>query len=237
MKDKIKSGEQSEIQRIINSIKVHKRGGLWVYSTLLEWDITEVLKAKLKSTARDDQANVPEGDTDLLSDCIERLKSELTRQLEDSDVDLDPYFEQARDSLGLAAQQISDSRDGRDRLKAYGVDMPRPVDIDLESGVLAKLTYIGFADASGWSVDGLFLTPQSESFELDIESIGDDFETDDDYESSGLAYPIEIHRNRMCFVLDDDGTIFVSTKDNDRASTEDVRNDLIRLANRLFLPG
>ena len=233
MKDKIESGELPEIRRIVESINLHKKGEPGDYSPILEWEITEVLKKKLKFTARHVDADAAPVQANLLASCIEQVKALLTGQLQDSedDFDLNPYFEQAKESLQPAARQISESLGSRSRLKALGIDIPPPELRRLDSGVVVLVTYVGHMD----SVDGLFLTPQTELFELDLESIPQQYAIGGEYTPTDFAYPVEIHGNGMCFVLDDDGTIFVSTKDSVGAETEDVLERLIHLATRIFV--
>lgn len=228
MKDKIESGERIEIRRIVESIKQHKKGGSEVYSTILEWDITEVLKKRLKSFARDANPEETFASQSLLPSCIAHVKLLLTSGLEESgiDFDLSPYLAQAEESLNPPAKQISESLGGRAILKAQGIDIPPPQTHHLESGVIVLVTHIGYAD----SIDGLFLTPQTESFGVNLEAIDAGASTDTD-----IDYPYEIHSGGMCFVLDDDGTIFVSTKQTSQGTSDDVLGAMISLANRIFL--
>ena len=136
------------------------------------------------------------------------------------------FFKETKESLKPVAKEISSLRDrlsiSRKEKRIGGKEMVSSVEPDYQ--ITFDIVEIGLKE----SIDGLFSIPLIESFELDIERTKQNLSLDGDW------FPFEIEIDYCTFILDDDGTIFVSVENFPGDLINRSKILLRNLANKIY---
>lgn len=192
-------------------------------STTLETSIVELVRENMREDARNVRAPIGKGD--LLRAALEQTESEILAALEACGVecDLDQFFEVASKDLRHTAAELSElstsliesrkSKRVKDHLVAESATE--------KSFTIHQIGLEGFPT-------GLLAKPAGEeSIELDFDALREQvrciFEGD--------AFPLEVVCDDQVFVVDDDGSVFVSV-DGLPANAVERTNGLLRQIGR-----
>lgn len=200
------------------------------------WPLLELVKMALTQSARD-KSRVAQSahhvenalyEEDELEDAILIVTDRVKEFLNEGnlEVDLGPYFDWIRKKLEWPAKAITGKGDRLRREKErLSVDRGRIVNLSID--MEAELTKIGMAD----SVEGLYLKPQTLSDGLNLDAL----RSHADWEIEGDWYPYDVQGPQgQTFVVDDDHSIFVSTRGMDGVRQEECEDKLIEVAKILF---
>ncbi|MFM7073682.1 MAG: hypothetical protein ACKO38_17985 [Planctomycetota bacterium] len=138
----------------------------------------------------------------------------------------EPYLDDARESLASVAKEIQRLQqnllESRAAKRVY--DKEIPVDSDETIETPFEVAPIGLLD----SIDGYLAAPRSPSCEMNLDALLERFQVEGDW------FPYEINLDGMVFVVDDDGTLFVSTENYPEEVRERAQATLMRLAFLLY---
>lgn len=194
------------------------------YSNIINYSIDELTKINMRKIAEDDYYSG--SDKEILSESISLTKSSLDKECKkyNLDVDFSDYFAETKKNLKPVANEISSLRN---KLITSRIEDR----IGKKEEVLSEIDQFAFdvieIGLKG-SIESLISIPRSESFEMDIERIKSNYNMTDDW------FPFEIKINHSTFILDDDGTIFVSVDNLPEELAEKLRERLEDLANKIY---
>jgi hypothetical protein len=200
------------------------------------WPLLELVKTALTESARDKSqvvyldSNSREvlHDEDELGEAIRIVADRVNQYLIELDleVDLELYFDWIKKKLEWPAKTITGKGDLL-RIEKERLSVATGLVINLSHGIQADLTKIGMAD----SVEGLYLKPKTLSDGLNLDAL----RSRGDCEIVGDWYPYDVQGpNGLAFVVDDDHSIFVSTRGMDETTQAECQDVLIEIANMLF---
>ena len=141
-----------------------------------------------------------------------------------SRANLDPHLERARETLKFVAKEITDLqeklRSAREREEI--LDRRRFVE-DVE--VPFEMISVGTRQ----SLEGLMVMPIGEQdCYLRLENL------DNSWRISGEWFPFELAIGELTFIVDDEGTIFISTENLPQTLISQIREMLYQIAQRLY---
>jgi len=220
MKKKVETGKGSGAKRIAESLKNFRQVGSAPYSNIIEFALTENVKDHLRENARKGVDIGSRSGAILLDNAIAEVRLELEQE-HGTALDATRYFVRIKKKLSYPSKIMGE------RAKDYETqkdEITHVVPRQLTSGMDVEVVHIGFNDA----VEGLFLNPCSPWEDLRIEHL------DDKYEVRGDYFPFEIWVDSVNYVLDDDGTILVSTELLSQEQVPYIEQQLFELAERLY---
>ncbi len=142
--------------------------------------------------------------------------------------DLEPYLREASTSLQSVAKEIcrlsGKLRESRTAKRVYDKARLTEETGEAEDDLSFEIRELGLLD----SIEGLLAIPVDDSGTINIDAIKED------YEVMGDWFPYEVIFGESVYVVDDDGTVFVSTENFPREYLERVRETLAGIASRLY---
>jgi hypothetical protein len=194
------------------------------YSTAIGCGVDEFVKHNMRLLSQQ-QLGISEWE-DLLDEAVRHSADQLRRELDSHHLtfDFQPYFRHTRESLEEAAkemtglsQRLIESRERkrlREKTPAITADTRRRYDVS-ELGLLE-------------SIEGLLATPTPNVATLGIDKIKQTYRTE------GEWFPFEVKVDNLLFVIDDDGTVFISTENFPDELIDRARVVLHQLAELLY---
>jgi len=219
----IDSQEKFIREHIIDKLKNNPEKDAESYSNIVNYSIDELIKINIRKTARDTNDIVL--NRDILDESIELTELSIVQESERYKIrsDIKKYFDNAytkyrplSNEISKLKQQLFDSKEGKRVGKIYS--------IVTESQFPYEVGEIGLKD----SIEGLILTPLSDSFQIDMGKVYQK------YDVAGEWFPFEIKIDYLTFVLDDDGTIYVSTENYPKKLMEKAKVTLKELASDIY---
>jgi len=166
--------------------------------------VEETVKQSMRQLAQESRPS--RNWNDLLRHAIDISRDELLASLSQSgeSFDLEPYFQNAQVSLKSVAREIhrlqENLLESRAAKRVHEKVLPDEDNETLDAPF--EITPIGLLD----SIDGYLASPTSPSGEINLDAISAHFQLEGDW------FPYEINVEDMAFVVDDDGSVFVSTE-------------------------
>ena len=169
------------------------------HDSLLEQSVVELVKLHLRALAQDEVRDF-EGD-DLLEHAIGVSKHEVDRILDDAVPiwHLEPYWKCAADSLHPPTRELDKLRRKLRDTKAAGRKARWQIE-QAPDAFDAKYLELGLKG----STEGLLVIPPTREFFLDLDRLPERARL------IGEFFPFEIEYEGHVFIVDDDGSIFVS---------------------------
>lgn len=225
MKQRMESQEQFILNRIIEAIKNLKEkqkenGG---YNSVIEFAVSELVREEMRRIAQ--VSELADEDERLLSKAIRTTEEKMLNKLRRENIpfDVKNYLENVEKKLKFPATEISDLKKRLDESKERG-RIAEKTSLTTQSGVPFEIIELGLRD----SIDGLLARPLVETYEIDLEKIRERCEGEND------SFPLEAKLEDLVFVIDDDGTIFVSIENLPKKLIDDANEKLRQLANRIY---
>jgi len=223
MKIIVTSQEKYIIKNIIEMINnLRERSESGTYSSAIEFAISELVRDAMRINA--ESVGWEEQD-DLLDIALELTQRKLNNELEESGIHFktDKYFNNvekkldfpARELTELGAQLVESKQKSRLGLKES---------LQSEGKVPFEIIELGLSNA----IDTLLTKPLAETCEIDTERIKGRYEIEGDW------FPFQIIIDDLTFVIDDDGTIFVSVENLPSELVSRARKGLQQLARLLY---
>ncbi len=210
-------------EHIISEFKNDPEKDPGSYSNIINYSIDELIKINIIKTARGTDGNVSK--RDILDESIELTELSILEEGERHNMhsDVRKYFDDAQTKYGPLSNEISKLKQ---QLFASKEDerVGEIFSIVTESQFPYEVGEIGLKD----SIEGLILTPFPDSFQIDM---GRAYHK---YDVAGEWYPFEIKIDYLTFVLDDDGTIYISTENYPKDLMEKTKVTLKELASEIY---
>ena len=193
------------------------------YSNIISYSIDELLKINMIKTARKIDDVFPE--KDILNESIQLTESSILQESEIHNLhsNVKKYFDNAQTKYGPLSNEISKlkrqlftSKEGKRIGETFSLKTINQFPYEIGE--------IGLKD----SIEGLILTPLLDSFQIDMGKVHHN------YIVVGEWFPFEIKIDYLTFVLDDDGTIYVSTENYPQDLMEKSKTTLKELASEIY---
>lgn len=194
------------------------------YNTAIGCGVDELVKQNMRHLSQE-RAGV-RGWEDLLDFAVERSAGQLQEELDSHRLrfDLGPYLDHAKESLEAAAKEMSGlSRKLMESRERKRIGEKTPVST-VDARPRYEVSELGLLE----SIEGLLATPTAEVAGLNMDGIRDRFTTE------GEWFPFEVQVDDFLFVIDDDGSLFISTENFPREVLDRARTVLHRLAEMLY---
>ena len=193
------------------------------YNNIIDYSIDELMKINIRKTAREN--NVPFPKKDILNEAIEMTKSSLLEEcrVHNLTFEINQYFDDKKTKFGPLANEISKLKQELLSSKE-GSRIGNTLTLKTDDQFSYEIVEIGLKE----SVDGLILTPVSEEFQVAMVKLHHD------YDVIGEWFPFEIRIDYLTFILDDDGTMFVSTENYPQNLLEEAKNILEKVASDIY---
>jgi hypothetical protein len=194
------------------------------YNTAIGFGVDELVKQNMRQLSQ--QREGIRGWEELLDMAVQRSANQLQREVDSHRLsfDLAPYLGHARESLKAAAEEMCGLNrkliESKDR-KRIGEKMPVSTG---DSRHHYEVSELGLLE----SIEGLLATPTAGVAALNVDGIREAFPTEGDW------FPFEVRVDDFLFVIDDDGTVFISTENFPREALERAKTALHRLAEMLY---
>lgn len=206
MKTRIGHAESQLIDRIVDLARnvprtSQKRNAK--YSNVLEFALIELIKTRMRSLAL-------AGDhigrrTEILTAAINLTVKQLYSAFESNrlEIDLEPYLKQARKELKASAGELQRLSQSLANSRGAGKLPALIMQGDAEENRF-EIRSLGLAD----QISGILALPRADAGEIDVERLL----RLRDATLAGEWFPYELHWEEFVFVIDDDGSVFVSVE-------------------------
>ncbi len=186
----------------------------------------ELIRVHMREVARNTtwQEAKPEDLVDkTINDCLSELNQRLQTDVSNTQfLDLDEIF----NNLKLKAREIvklSENLAISRRMQKAG-ERRQLATLPEQRVQPTEMIEIGLQGA----IEGLLIRPLNVHGKLDLDRLGND------YQLSGDWFPFEIHKGDFLFVVDDDGSIFISTENFLKDSFNQASVEIQALAQRIY---
>nr|WP_290222516.1 hypothetical protein [Trichocoleus desertorum] len=163
---------------------------------------------------------------DILGFAIQDVREKLQELLGNRAIGFDfrPYFRSTEATLKFPARELTDLR-SRLRLSRRTKRIGERQRIAEAAQAPFEITEVGLQN----SIEALIASPVGKVYELNLE------EVKRSYEVEGEWFPFQIAVEEFEFVVDDDGTVFISTENFPEKLVMEAREMLVGLAKRLYV--
>lgn len=223
MRFKLLSQEEFILQNVVDLIQSSVERGSQTYSSAVEFGLTELVKEQMRRIAQ-------ENNTQRLGDALTLATLDVQKKVEGRLADLNirfalrPHLSEIETALkypgkevahlkGKLAQARRTNRIGERRRIAEAAQAP------------FEITEVGLQN----SIEALIASPLGQVYELNLEEVRRS------YEVEGEWFPFQVTVEELEFVIDDDGTVFISTENFPEKLVIEAKEMLVGLAKRLYL--
>jgi hypothetical protein len=189
------------------------------YRSVLEDAVVELIKLEMReSTYSDEPESSFQGKT-ILGHAIDTARARLREMT--PDFDFAEYLRAAEAKLQGPAAELAELRIQLRESK----ELARIGDETLVRGQQSYLVKeLGLRGA----IDGVLIHPLGNTIELDVDTLRQTYSVEGDW------FPFQIRHGDFTFILDDDGSLFVSTKYLSEESIKDLKQTLGDIARTLY---
>lgn len=219
MKLRIEADRKYVLNRILEAADaLQGRTADPVYDLPLGDSIAELVKIHMGEAARTLDVGQLSGD-EILNDAIRRVASELQNAMKR--IDLNDYLSEARKALNRPAKEVAKSRkelrSSKDRAKV-GEEQLVPG---------AQPYWVKELGLRG-AIDGFLVFSTADVLSINLDRVRTNHEVRGDW------FPFEILHEELVVILDDDGSLFLSTKRLSDVRIPDARKFLAEVAGQLY---
>jgi len=186
-----------EMARALEEKKDRKK-----YSLGIEFALAELVRSEMRRIAQDEPTNF--GNRDILEKATDRALEQVHEALhrKQVNIDLQKYASTVREKLKFPAkemQQLSNNLVQSRRIQKLGAKE----ELAADSGIHCIIHELGLREA----IQGLLAEPIGDTRDLNIDGLREQRE----WRLNGDWFPFELLVEQFVFVIDDDGSVFVST--------------------------
>lgn len=227
MKLKIQSEKEFISKGIVEQIKNLKQQKKIEYSANLHSSLSQLVQVYMRKMAQTADSERL-GRANLVNQAIQKVRSDLEKELQKFSIkfDFSIYVKNITKVLDFPSKEIDElknrlsSANKEERIGSKEIFYTR-INTSIE---IIELGLRG-------SIDGLLVNPLLESYEIDFKRIKEKYSS-----LRGDWFPFEIIIDDFTFIIDDDGTIFVSVEKMPERLINDVKIKLQELANEIYVP-
>jgi len=194
------------------------------YALSLEFALAELVRSEMRRIAQQPHGG---GGRDLLDLALDRVMRHVNESLRGHqlNIDLGRYASTVRDKLRFPAKEMQDLADNLAESRRVH-KLGDKEEVAADSGRHCIVHELGLREA----IQGLLAEPNDDCHELDI----DELREEANWRLQGEWFPYELLAERFVFVIDDDGSVFVSTENLPPELREKASRLLRRVVDRLY---
>lgn len=223
MKLKINSQERLILNSIVEIINNLTDEGKKSYNNLIEFAIFGLAQNEIDKIAQEAEYN---DEKLILSKAIRRTHKKILDEFEEHKLSfqIDDYLKNVRSRLKSSAKEIAKfvslSAESKKKNKTR-----KETKLSSKNQIPFEIIELGLPG----SIDGLLSRPLIDQFEITLEKIKDNLEvTDDEW------FPFQVNKGEFIFIIDDDGTIFISTENFPKPLLSQAKEQLKQLASQIY---
>ena len=190
------------------------------FDSTIDYAITELTKIQLRNLAQSCDRRFWD-DRDALDLAINEVDEKIRVQI--PQFKLGKRYRKSLRALKYPASEIKELTRELSRSRASERIGPRILLSNLNN--THEIVEIGLAD----SIKGLLAKPVSEHVRMDLEKL-----KAQGFDIEGEWFPYEIRMEELSYIVDDDGTIYISTDNFPERLLSEARNNLTELVSILF---
>lgn len=223
MSFRILSQEEFTLKNLVELIESAMERGSTRYSSSIECSLTELVKERMRRIVQEDDLY---RSGDILGFAIQDVREKLQELLgaRANGFDLSPYFNSAKATLKFPARELSDLGN-RLRLSRSTKRIGERRRIAEAAQAPFEITEVGLQNL----IEALIASPAGQVYELNLEEVKRSYEVEGDW------FPFQIVVEEFEFVIDDDGTVFISTENFPEKLVMEAREILLVLAKLLYI--
>lgn len=205
-----------DLLKLVSSLHISEQSG---YSQLVEFGVMELVRRQMRQVALEGQVRESE---ELLRRAVSQTHDKLQERLEGQQLafDFTPYFQNAGQQLRYVAKEMQELAE---ELRQLGQQVQEGKPNTSAGQVEFEVKEVGLRE-----VEALIVTPLVREYELDLEWLRQS------YAVEGEWFPFYLAIEELGFVVDHDGTIFISTENFPSVLLEKARRLSIGLAHQLY---
>ncbi|MBD2123408.1 hypothetical protein [Trichocoleus sp. FACHB-262] len=223
MRFKLLSQEEFILQNVVDLIQSSVVRGSQTYSSAVEFGLTELVKEQMRRIAQ-------ENNTQRLGDALELaildVRQKVDGRLTERHLrfDLRPHIREIETALKYPGKEVTELRGKLARSRGTNRIGERK---RIASAAQApfEITEVGLQN----SIEALIAAPVGQVYELNLEEVRRS------YEVEGEWFPFQVIVEEFEFVIDDDGTVFISTENFPEKLVIEAREMLVPLVKLLYL--
>ncbi|MGB3208423.1 MAG: hypothetical protein WBB28_25845 [Crinalium sp.] len=192
------------------------------YLTNFAVTLSELVKYYMREMAQDNFLNVETNSLSLLNLAIQQAKDIINEQIKINNlVDLDKYFKEIREDLKFPAKEIYKLKTQLYESKqSHKIGESKPV--DLGNNLSFKIKELGLKNF----IEALILIPTNE-YQINLDNT--------DYLIVGEWFPFEICTEEFVYVVDDDGSLYVSVEKLPQDLIKKAKEIMIEIAEQIYV--
>lgn len=237
MRLKIQSEKDFIIKGIIEQIKNFKQPNKDEYSGNLHSSLSQLVQVYMRKMAQEAGESSKSGQyyidesknrTSLVNQAVNQIKNDLKAPLKELGIefDLNRYFKNIAKVLDFPGKEINELI--KNLLLANRAEIiGHRQRLDSKISIPIEIRELGLRS----SLEGLLVNPLLESYEINLENVRNKYSP-----IKGEWFPFEVFIGDFTFIIDDDGTIFVSVEKIPEKAVNDAKTKLGELANELYVP-
>lgn len=214
------SQEEHMLQDLLKLVQSLNRAEQRGYSQLIEFGVMELVQRQMRQGAIEGQGRESE---ELLRRAVTQTHNRLQERLEGQNLSFDftPYFQNAGQQLRYVAKEIQELAA---QLRHLGQQEVQEGEAMVSAGqVEFEVKEVGLRE-----VEALIVTPLVREYELDLEWLRQTYSVEGDW------FPLYVRIEELGFVVDHDGTLFISTENFPTVLLEKARRLMVGLAHQLY---
>ncbi|MBD2094070.1 hypothetical protein H6F90_02735 [Trichocoleus sp. FACHB-591] len=222
MRFKLLSQEEFILQNVVELIQSSVERGSQTYSSAVEFGLTELVKEQMRRIA---QENNTQRWGDALELALLDVRQKVEKRLAEHNIrfDLKPHLGGIETALKYPGKEVTELRGKLARSRGTNRIGERKR-IASEAQAPFEITEVGLQN----SIEALIAAPVGKVYELNLEEVWQSYEVEGDW------FPFQFVVEELEFVIDDDGTVFISTENFPEKLLVEARETLVLLAERLY---
>jgi hypothetical protein len=214
------------VDSIVEELNLKRRNGEKGddYSNILRYSFDELVKRNMRDIAQESWSDLDQNE--MVNRSVEEAEYSVKKEMRKRgfDFDIRRYTSESRKLLGPLAKEISDLRKELDSARRSGRIGLR-IGLEEHGAVPFEIVEIGLKGLT----EGLICVPTTDVFELNLGAVEDFCRSPQD------RFPVEIEINEFVYVIDDDGSLFISTENFPDKLMEQARQYLVELCKQIYL--
>ncbi|WP_416673573.1 hypothetical protein [Egbenema bharatensis] len=206
-----------DLLKLVESLHSREKTG---YSQFIEFGVMELVKRQMRQEAIEGQGR--EGE-ELLRRAMAQVNRRLQERLEQHHLrfDFTPYFQNTGQQLRYVAREMQELAEQLQQLELQ--EVPEREVMTSVGQVEFEVREVGLRE-----VEALMVSPLTPECELDLEWLRQS------YSVEGSWFPLHVAIEELGFVVDGDGTIFISTENFPAVLLKKARRLMVEVADHLY---
>lgn len=223
MRFKLLSQEEFILQNVVDLIQSSVERGSQICSSAVEFGLTELVKEQMRRIAQ-------ENDTQRLGDALTLATLDVHKKVEGRLAErnirfaLRPHLSEIETALKYPGKEVAHLKDRLAQARRTHRIGERKRIAEAAQAPF-EITEVGLQN----SIEALIASPLGQEYEVNLEEVRRS------YEVEGEWFPFQVTVEELEFVIDDDGTVFISTENFPEKLVMEAKEMLVGLAKHLYL--